>query len=42
MDKMRTKTVLITFSDGAWDSEIEDLIHMITQQAIVVTAEQIA
>lgn len=38
---MRTKTVQITFSDGAWQSEIEDLIYMIQQHAIVVAAEEI-
>jgi len=38
---MKTITVSITFSNGAWQSEIEETVHMLNSLPIVVSAERV-
>jgi len=38
---MKTIKVEITFSDHAWQSEIEETVHMLNRLPVVVSAERV-
>ena len=39
-DKMKTKLIRITMQSNTWDSDIDELIHAISNSAIVTDIEE--